>query len=272
MESGKVIVITSGKGGVGKTTSTAAIGAALAERGFYVCMVDFDIGLRNLDLATGTESKVVHDIVHVLKGVSTLSDALVSVGDSDFLYLLPASQTSDKDVLTHDGVKSVLADLKQRFDFVLCDSPAGIEQGACHAMHFADEAIVVANPEISSVRDADRIIGLLSAKTRNAIQGVDLPAHILVTRHCQSRAALGDMLGPEDIASILALPILGVIPESPDVLRASNRGIPITKTESSAATAYMQSTAKLLGEPVPMMATQAKPIPLWRRFFGRKAA
>lgn len=271
MKHGKVIVITSGKGGVGKTTSTAAIGAALAQRGFFVCLVDFDIGLRNLDLATGTESKITHDLVHVLKGVSKLSEALVSVGDCGSLYLLPASQTSDKTALTLDGIEQLLDELKQRFDFVLCDSPAGIEQGACHAMHFADEAIIVTNPEVSSIRDSDRIIGLLTAKTRNAIQGVNLPAHVLVTRYCQNRAARGDMLETDDIASILALPVLGVIPESPDVLKSSNRGVPITKTETSAANAYLQATARLLGEPK-CSVTPVKRRTLWRRIFGSKAA
>jgi septum site-determining protein MinD len=178
----KVLVVTSGKGGVGKTTSTAALGAALAQQGEKVVVVDFDVGLRNLDLIMGAERRVVFDLINVAQGVAKLSQALIRDKRLESLWLLPASQTRDKDALTDEGVRDIIADLRTKFDWVICDSPAGIERGATLAMRYADEAIVVTNPEVSSVRDADRIIGMLDSKTVKAEAGEQMKKHVLMAR------------------------------------------------------------------------------------------
>ncbi len=222
----KVIVVTSGKGGVGKTTSTAAIGAALAQRGEKTVVIDFDVGLRNLDLVMGAERRVVFDLVNVIQGDAKLPQALIRDKRLETLYLLPASQTRDKDNLTIEGVDRVMEDLKKEFDWIICDSPAGIERGATLAMRHADMAVVVTNPEVSSVRDSDRIIGLLDAKTLKAERGERVEKHLLLTRYDPVRAERGDMLKVEDVLEILSIPLLGIIPESQDVLRASNIGSP----------------------------------------------
>src|SRR5580765_639617 len=224
----KVLVVTSGKGGVGKTTSTAALGAALAQAGQKVAVVDFDVGLRNLDLVMGSERRVVSDLINVVQGVAKLSQALIRDKRIETLYLLPASQTRDKDALTEDGVERVIGELRDKFDWVLCDSPAGIERGATLAMRFADAAVVVTNPEVSSVRDSDRIVGLLDSKTERAEKGQRVEKHILITRYDPQRAARGEMLNIDDVLDILSTPLLGIIPESKDVLHASNVGSPIT--------------------------------------------
>jgi septum site-determining protein MinD len=250
----KVLVVTSGKGGVGKTTSTAAMGAALAQAGKKVVVIDFDVGLRNLDLVMGAERRVVFDLINVVQGIAKLPQALIRDKRLDNLSLLPASQTKDKDALTEDGVGRVIGELRQSFDWVLCDSPAGIERGAMLAMRFADTAIIVTNPEVSSVRDSDRIIGMLDSKTVRAEKGERVEKHILLTRYDQARAARGDMLGIDDVLEILATPLLGIIPESQDVLRASNVGSPVTLNNpaSSPARAYTDATRRLLGETVAM--------------------
>src|ERR1700710_2423360 len=217
----KVLVVTSGKGGVGKTTTTAALGAALAQSGQNVVVVDFDVGLRNLDLVMGAERRVVFDLINVVQGVAKLPQALIRDKRLENLWLLPASQTRDKDALTAEGVGRVMADLRQVVDWVICDSPAGIEKGATLAMRHADLAVVVANPEVSSVRDSDRIIGMLDSKTRRAEAGERMEEHLLPTRYAAARAARGEMMKVEDILEILAIPLLGVITESPDVLTAS---------------------------------------------------
>src|SRR4249920_3923684 len=237
---GKVIVVTSGKGGVGKTTSTAALGAALASTGQNVAVVDFDIGLRNLDLIMGAEHRVIFDLINVMQGVATLHQALIRDRRLDTLYLLPASQTRDKDALTEEGVSGIIAELRTTFDWVICDSPAGIERGAALAMRFADEAVIVTNPEVSSVRDSDRIIGLLDSKTMKAENGEHILKHLLIARFDSARVSCGEMLGVEDVLDVLAIPLLGVIPESEEVLRASNVGSPITicGRQSAAARAY----------------------------------
>jgi septum site-determining protein MinD len=222
----KVLVVTSGKGGVGKTTSTAALGAALAQTGDSVAVVDFDVGLRNLDLVMGAERRVVFDLINVVQGVAKLPQALIRDKRLENLWLLPASQTRDKDALTEEGVGKVIADLRTRFDWVLCDSPAGIERGATLAMRFADEAVIVTNPEVSSVRDSDRIIGMLDSKTVKAEKGERVEKHVLITRYDPARAARGEMLAIDDILEILATPLLGIIPESQDVLRLFRRGAP----------------------------------------------
>jgi septum site-determining protein MinD len=251
----KVLVVTSGKGGVGKTTSTAAIGAALASCGQKVVVVDFDVGLRNLDLVLGAERRVVFDLINVVQGVARLSQALIRDKRLENLWLLPASQTRDKDALTEEGVGRIVGELKQSFDWVICDSPAGIERGATLAMRFADEAVIVTNPEVSSVRDSDRIIGMLDSKTVKAEKGERVTKHILITRYDPSRAARGEMLGIDDVLEILATPLLGIIPESQDILRASNIGCPVTlnSPSSASARAYMDATRRLLGETVTMM-------------------
>ena len=220
----KVIVVTSGKGGVGKTTSTASIGAALAQTGKRVCVVDFDVGLRNLDLVLGAERRVVYDLINVAQGDAKLKQALIRDKRIDTLHLLAASQTRDKDALTDEGVERVINELRATFDWVICDSPAGIERGALLAMRFADKAVVVTNPEVSSVRDSDRIVGLLDSKTRCAERGERMDKQLLLTRYDHARCSRGEMLSVADVLDILAIPLLGIIPESTDILRASNLG------------------------------------------------
>src|SRR6202035_5592209 len=223
----KVLVVTSGKGGVGKTTTTAALGAALAHMGEKV-VVDFDVGLRNLDLVLGAERRGVFDFINVVQGIANLSQALIRDKRLENLWLLPASQTRDKDALTEEGVGKIITELRNKFDWIICDSPAGIERGAMLSMRYADEAVVVTNPEVSSVRDSDRIIGMLDSKTVKAEKGEQVQKHLLITRFDTARAARGEMLSIEDVLDILATPLLGIIPESQDVLRASNVGAPVT--------------------------------------------
>lgn len=231
-----VVVVTSGKGGVGKTTTSAAFAAGLAKRGYSTVVVDFDVGLRNLDLIMGCERRVVYDLLNVIHGEGSLNQALIKDKREDKLFILPASQTRNKDALSFEGVRSVIAELQERFDFVVCDSPAGIEKGAMAAMYFADEALVVTNPEISSVRDSDRIIGMLDSKTRRAEEGLDPVArHLVITRYDAQRVSQGDMLSAADIQEVLAIPFLGVVPESKDVVIASNAGIPLTLCEPNDA-------------------------------------
>ncbi|GAN67463.1 septum site-determining protein MinD [Acetobacter orleanensis] len=246
----KVLVVTSGKGGVGKTTTTAALGAALAQNGQSVVLVDFDVGLRNLDLVMGAERRVVFDLINVIQGDANLAQALIKDKRVPSLSLLPASQTRDKDALTSEGVAKVIEELRKKFDWVICDSPAGIERGAQMAMYHADMAVIVTNPEVSSVRDSDRIIGMLDSTTEKAKKGEKLEKHLLLTRYDPQRASRGDMLGTDDVLEILSIPLLGIIPESGDVLRASNVGAPVTiaEPESAAARAYMDAARRLAGE------------------------
>lgn len=246
----KVLVVTSGKGGVGKTTTTAALGAALAKGGQSVVLVDFDVGLRNLDLVMGAERRVVFDLINVIQGDANLAQALIKDKRVENLSLLPASQTRDKDALTPEGVAKVIEELRKKFDWVICDSPAGIERGAQMAMYHADVAVIVTNPEVSSVRDSDRIIGMLDSTTAKAKKGEKLEKHLLITRYDPQRAAKGDMLGTDDVLDILSIPLLGIIPESGDVLRASNVGAPVTIAEpdSAPARAYMDAARRLNGE------------------------
>ena len=269
----KVLVVTSGKGGVGKTTTTAALGAALAQTGKKVAVVDFDVGLRNLDLIMGAERRVVFDLISVVQGTAKLSQALIKDKRIETLYLLPASQTRDKDALDETGVGSVIRELRSKFDWVICDSPAGIERGATLAMRFADAAIVVTNPEVSSVRDSDRIIGLLDSKTEKAEKGGSVDKHILITRFDAQRAARGEMLSIEDVLEILSTPLLGIIPESQEVLRASNIGQPITLNGATSAPgrAYRDAALRLAGQALPMtIPTDRKGF--FDKLFGRRAA
>ncbi len=269
----EVLVVTSGKGGVGKTTSTAALGAALAQSGESVVVVDFDVGLRNLDLVMGAERRVVYDLINVTQGDAKLQQALIRDKRLETLWLLPASQTRDKDALTEEGVARVMAELRERFDWVVCDSPAGIERGATLAMRHADLAVVVSNPEVSSVRDSDRIIGLLDSKTEKAARGERMEKYLLLTRYDAVRAQKGEMLKVEDVLEILSIPLLGIIPESQEVLKASNLGAPVTLNNptSKPALAYMQAANRLRGE------ASKIDIPVERRglfgkLFGRRAA
>jgi septum site-determining protein MinD len=269
----KVVVVTSGKGGVGKTTTTAALGAALAQRGQRVILVDFDVGLRNLDLVLGAERRVVFDFINVIQGVAKLSQAVIRDKRVDTLALLPASQTRDKDALTEEGVARVIGDLRRMCDWVICDSPAGIERGAILAMRHADAAIIVTNPEISSVRDSDRIIGLLDAKTARAEKGDRVEKHLLISRYAPGRAARGEMLNVQDILEILSIPLLGIIPESEEILRASNLGCPVTLGDpgSMTARAYSDAARRLCGEDVEMLVpTDRKGLLV--KLFGRRAA
>ncbi|MGH6851262.1 MAG: septum site-determining protein MinD [Methylocella sp.] len=269
----KVLVVTSGKGGVGKTTSTAALGTALATAGKNVALVDFDVGLRNLDLVMGAERRVVYDLINVVQGDAKLAQALIRDKRVPTLSLLPASQTRDKDALSEEGVARVIAELKEKFDWVICDSPAGIERGATLAMRHADIAIVVTNPEISSVRDSDRMIGLLDSKTEKAEKGERVEKHLLITRFDAARAGRGEMLNVEDVLEILSVPLLGIIPESFEVLRASNLGSPVTLNNpaSAPARAYFDAAKRLNGEALDMTIPRDRK-GLFGMLFGRRAA
>ena len=269
----KVMVVTSGKGGVGKTTSTAALGAALAKGGQSVVVIDFDVGLRNLDLVMGAERRVVFDLINVVQGDAKLTQALIRDKRLDTLSLLAASQTRDKDALTEKGVAKVIGELRKKFDWVICDSPAGIERGAILAMRHADMALIVTNPEISSVRDSDRIIGMLDAKTKRAESGGQIEKHLLISRFDAGRAARGEMLAVEDILDILSVPLVGIVPESQEVLRASNLGSPVTlsRPDSAPARAYGDAARRLNGEVVPMI-IPADRRSLFGKMFGGRAA
>ena len=266
----KILVVTSGKGGVGKTTTSAAIGTGLALRGHKTVIVDFDVGLRNLDLIMGCERRVVYDFVNVVTGEANLQQALIKDKRLENLYVLAASQTRDKDALTKEGVGKVLAELKETFEYVVCDSPAGIETGAHLAMYFADEAIVVTNPEVSSVRDSDRMLGLLASKSKRAEEGQDpIKEHLLLTRYNPERVSNGEMLGVEDVKEILAVTLLGVIPESQAVLKASNQGVPvILDDQSDAGQAYSDAVDRLLGKSVEHRFLDVKKKGFFERIFG----
>ncbi len=265
----RIIVITSGKGGVGKTTTSAALAMGLAQRGSRTAVVDFDVGLRNLDLIMGCERRVVYDFINVINGEASLNQALIRDRRCDDLFVLPASQTRDKEALTKEGVGKVLDDLSQTFDYVVCDSPAGIEHGATMAMYYADDAVVVTNPEVSSVRDSDRMLGILASKSRRAETGNEpIREYLLLTRYSPERVANGEMLGLEDVQEILSLDLLGVIPESMSVLNASNAGIPvILDSESDAGQAYGDMVARYLGEELPHRFLEVRKKGLFSRFF-----
>lgn len=249
----RIIVITSGKGGVGKTTTSAAMAMGLAQRGHRTVVIDFDVGLRNLDLIMGCERRVVYDFINVINGEANLNQALIRDKRSESLYVLPASQTRDKEALTKEGVSKVLEELSKDFEYILCDSPAGIEYGAYMAMYFADDAIVVTNPEVSSVRDSDRMLGILASKSRRAEKNQPpIREYLLLTRYSPERVLKGEMLSVDDVREILSLGLLGIIPESKAVLNASNAGIPvILDTKSDAGQAYNDAVSRYLGEDLP---------------------
>jgi len=267
----EIIVVTSGKGGVGKTTTSASIACGFARRGKKVAVIDFDIGLRNLDLIMGCERRVVYDFVNVIQGECTLKQALIKDKRLETLHVLAASQTRDKDALTEDGVKRVLDDLAaEGFDYIICDSPAGIEKGAHLAMYFADRAVVVVNPEVSSVRDSDRILGLLASKTKRAELGNGgVKEHLLLTRYSPRRVSTGEMMSVADVKEILGLDVVGVVPESQDVLSASNAGVPVILNESSdASRAYDDAVARLLGQELPLRFIEEPKKGFFARLFG----
>ena len=269
----KIVVVTSGKGGVGKTTTSASFATGLALRGHKTAVIDFDVGLRNLDLIMGCERRVVYDLINVIQGEASLRQALIKEKQVEHLHVLAASQTRDKDALSQEGVEKVLNELSEMgFDYIVCDSPAGIEIGAMMAMHFADEALVVTNPEVSSVRDSDRILGMLSSKTRRAIEGMEpIKEHLLITRYNPLRVDQGQMLSLQDIQDILRIKLIGVIPESEAVLQASNQGLPAVHLEGSdVAEAYKDVIDRFLGEDKPMRFTEAPKQGFFKRLFGGK--
>lgn len=269
----KIIVVTSGKGGVGKTTSSASFSTGLAMRGHKTAVLDFDVGLRNLDLIMGCERRVVYDLINVINQEATLNQALIKDKHCDNLFILPASQTRDKDALSEEGVERVLQDLaKMDFDYIICDSPAGIEHGALMALTFADEAIVVTNPEVSSVRDSDRILGIIQAKSRRAVNGGErVKEHLLITRYSPKRVEAGEMLSYGDVQEILRIPLVGIIPESESVLHASNQGNPAIHLKGTdVAEAYEDLVSRFLGEEVPLRFTSYEKPGIFKRIFGGK--
>ena len=269
----RIITVTSGKGGVGKTTTSASFSTGLALRGFKTVVIDFDVGLRNLDLIMGCERRVVYDLINVINGEATLNQAMIKDKHCENLFVLPASQTRDKDALSEEGVEKVLKDLEHMgFDYIVCVSPAGIEHGAIMALTFADEAVVVTNPEVSSVRDSDRILGILQAKSRRALEGREpVKEHLLITRYNPGRVEAGEMLSYKDIQEILRVPIIGVIPESEEVLQASNQGSPVIhQQDSEAAEAYQDVIARFLGEDKPLRFVDYVKPGLLKRLFGGK--
>ncbi len=266
----KIIVVTSGKGGVGKTTTSASFSSGLALRGFKTVVIDFDVGLRNLDLIMGCERRVVYDFVNVINREANLNQALIKDKHCDNLFVLPASQTRDKDAMSQEGVERVLNELSETFDYIICDSPAGIEHGALMALYYADEALITTNPEVSSVRDSDRILGILSSKSKRAIEGLEpVKEHLLITRYAPARVEKGEMLSVDDVKDILRIPLIGVIPESQSVLQASNQGIPaIHIADSDVSEAYKDVVARFLGEEAPMRFLDAPKAGLLKRLFG----
>ncbi len=267
----KIIVVTSGKGGVGKTTTSASVASGLALRGHKTAVIDFDVGLRNLDLIMGCERRVVYDLINVIQGEASLTQALIKDKHCDNLFILPASQTRDKDALNRDGVGKVLKELTEEmgFEYVICDSPAGIETGALMALYFADEAIITTNPEVSSVRDSDRILGILQSKSRKAEKGETVKEHLLITRYSPERVEKGEMLSVQDICDILRIPLIGVIPESQNVLQASNSGAPVIhQSDVAAADAYKDVVSRLLGENREMRFLDAEKKGFFKRLFG----
>lgn len=267
---GKIIVVTSGKGGVGKTTTSASFATGLAKRGNKTVVIDFDVGLRNLDLIMGCERRVVYDFVNVLNNEANLKQALIKDKRCDNLYVLPASQTRDKDALTQEGVGRVLNELKEDFDYIVCDSPAGIEKGAVMALYYADEALIVTNPEVSSVRDSDRILGILAAKSKRAEDNAEpIKEHLVITRYSPKRVEMGEMLSVEDVQELLSIPLIGVIPESEAVLSASNSGVPVIHDEySSSGQAYADVVSRFMGENKPMRFLEPEKKGLLKRIFG----
>lgn len=265
----QIVVITSGKGGVGKTTTSAAMGVGLAQRGYKTVIIDFDVGLRNIDLMMGCERRLVYDFINLVNGEANINQTLIKDKYVQKLYILPASQTRDKTALHENGVEAVLYDLAQQFDYIICDSPAGIEKGAILAMKFADDAVVVTNPEVSSVRDSDRVLGMLGSETYRSKENLDpVKAHLLLTRYMPDRVNHGEMLSIDDVRGILAIDLLGVIPESESILKASNAGRPVTTEQScNASKAYMDAVDRFTGTSVPLRFISEEKRGVFKRLF-----
>lgn len=266
----KVIVVTSGKGGVGKTTTSASIAMGLAMQHKKTAVIDFDIGLRNLDLIMGCERRVVYDIANVIRGEANLKQALIRDKNNVNLYILAASQTRDKEVLTQEGVGKIIEELSETFDYIVCDSPAGIEKGAMMAMYYADAAFVVTNPEVSSVRDSDRILGMLSSKTKRAEAGEEIDEYLIITRYSDKRVSSGEMLSIEDIKELLGIPLIGVVPESTTVLNASNAGLPVITDPKSAAGQEYQNIIKRFISRSTYEASSKKKKGIFKRIFKKE--
>ncbi|OQM34415.1 septum site-determining protein MinD [bacterium endosymbiont of Pedicinus badii] len=267
----KIIVVTSGKGGVGKTTSSASIAMGLAKIGYKTAVIDFDIGLRNLDLIMGCERRVVYDFIDVIRGNANLSQALIKDKRSTNLFILPASQTKDKDSLNKVGIKKIFDELaKKNFRFIICDSPAGIELGFLMALYYADEAIIVTNPEISSVRDADRILGIIASKSYKSENNLNpIREHLLINRYNANLVSKGDMMSTKDIMEILGIPIIGIIPEDKLVLKSSNIGKPVILQKNSiAGKEYYNTVLRLLGRKIEFPFLKKK-FGFFRRIFRR---
>ena len=251
---GQIITVTSGKGGVGKSTTTANISSALAKNGKKVIAVDFDIGLRNLDMLLGLENRIVYDVVDVMEGNCNLAQAIIKDKRTPALHFIPASQTKDKNILNKEKVKKLLDDLKNEFDYIIIDSPAGIESGFEHSIFLADRAIVVTTPEISAVRDADRVIGIIDAKSQKAIDGKEVEKHIIVNRLKPELVQRGDMLSVEDVLHILSLPLIGVVPDTEEIVSSTNLGEPIVHNEKSlAGEAFRRIAKRIEGEEVTLL-------------------
>jgi len=258
---------------VGKTTTSAAFASGLALRGFKTAVIDFDVGLRNLDLIMGCERRVVYDFVNVINGEARLNQALIKDKNCENLFVLPASQTRDKDALTEEGVEKIMKELEHMgYDYIVCDSPAGIERGAILALTFADEAIVTTNPEVSSVRDSDRILGILQSKSRRAAEGREpVKEHLLLTRYSPKRVDDGEMLSYKDVQELLRVPLIGVIPESESVLHASNQGMPAIHLKGTdVSEAYTDVVARFLGEERPLRFVDYHKPGIIKRLFGGK--
>ena len=250
---GKVVTISSGKGGVGKTTATANLGISLASLGKKVVVIDADIGLRNLDVIMGLENRIVYDLVDVVEGRSKLRQAMIKHKKFDDLFLIPAAQTRDKMAVSPEDMVKLANELREDFDYILIDSPAGIERGFRNALEPADEVLIVTNPEVSAVRDADRIIGLIEAADKG-------PGRLIINRLKTELVKKGEMLSSEDVFDILGLSIVGIIPEDELVLSASNSGIPVTlNLQSKAGMAFNNVARRVIGEDVPFMNLDESP-------------
>jgi len=250
---GIVIAVISGKGGVGKTTATANVGLGIALNGKKCIVVDFDIGQRNLDMILGLENRVVYDLVQVMDGDAKIKQALIKSKVSENLHFLAASQTKDKSVLTSEKVKALIDELKEEYEYVLLDAPAGIESGFEHTIEFADTAIVVVNPEVSSIRDADRAIGILDAKSQKVKDGEEVDKFLVVNRINAEMVQSGEMLRSDDILDILNIKLLGKVPEDKGVIDASNQGKPVVlDSKSMAGQAYTRISGRICGQDIGM--------------------